>query len=99
TFDGPKGFGKAAPAGVAAQPKALAAAAWPCVCPAVAIDRRPRLVFRGRNRSAAPVFFTITMREPAVARLTCSYGSCVPFCIFVERAAPAVPAGFKRNRS
>src|SRR5215475_14720202 len=40
TFDGPKGFGKAAAAGVAAQPKALAAAEWPWVCPAVAIERR-----------------------------------------------------------
>src|SRR5262245_23693261 len=67
TFDGLKGFGKAAPAGVAAQPKALAAELWPRVCPVVPIEERPRLEFRCRNRSAAPVFFTITMRGPGAA--------------------------------
>src|SRR5215475_1266756 len=59
TFDGLKGFGKAARAGVAAQPKALAAAAWPCVCPAVAIEKRPPLVFRCRHRYS-PENLTIT---------------------------------------
>src|SRR5215510_9801129 len=78
--NGPVGLGagpKDVAAGVAAQPKALAAELWPCVCPAVAIERTPRLVFRCRNRSAAPVFFTITMRKPKQAKLICSYGSCV----------------------
>ena len=39
--------------------KMLLVAACPCVCPAVATDNCPRLVFRCRKRPAAPVFFTI----------------------------------------
>ena len=39
----------------------------PVCLPAVAIDNRPRLVFRCRNRPAAPVFFTTTMRGLAGA--------------------------------
>ena len=79
--------------------KMLLVAACPCVCPAVATDNVPRLVFRCRKRAAAPVFFTITMRGLAVLLLICSYGSSLPFWMFVELAATVVPAVFSRKMS
>src|SRR4051812_23004853 len=73
------GCGNGPTAGVAATSNAAAAAAWPWVSPAVAIERTPRLVPRCRNRIAAVFFLTITIRSPLVPGLfNCSYGSCVP---------------------
>src|SRR6266550_1551685 len=63
-------------AAVAATPNEPAAvvAAWPCVSPPVAIDRRPRLVARCRKR-ALPEYLRMTMRLPAGCEPTCSNGS------------------------
>src|ERR1051326_3483805 len=70
-----KGLGKGPTAGVAATLNASAAALWPCVCPAVAIERRPRKVFRWRKRFAAVDFFTMTMRGLVVLDEIRSNGS------------------------
>ena len=49
-----------------------------------------------RRRAVA---FTTTMRGLAVLLLICSYGSSLPFWMFVELAATIVPAAFSRKMS
>ncbi len=74
----------------------LGQAAWPETLPFVEVVKVPRSVLTCMKRGAALVSLTMINRMPAeIGCCDCamiSTGSCVPFCVVLEKATMLVPS-------